>query len=376
LGYLQNISTAKMRMDEEHLTGAPAEPSPPASGHDRHCFIVMPFGRDASEQKWFRGWYEVVIKPAVLEAGYDPKLAAAEEQPGAINDEIRAHLALDPMVVVDLAGAEPEDDPNPNVMYELGIRHALGLPLVMMAWKGQRLPFDVSNQRIIMEERDLVDLETNRKRLVTFIRAAEQGRFYRPMDAVGRMATIAAASESLGEDSLLRALAQEVRELRTSIAHSTPPRAKKRRDDQVPTVKHLIQGKVYRKELYPYFQQIGGDAASWPKILRIRIPSDELETMREGSLEDWKQYISARWEEIRSGAAVPSASLSFLDEALLDAAKGYLPPQPWPSGVHKELAEKLGLTPSQASKYIAELIRRGDYMEQVDGELIPGGDSV
>src|SRR3954466_10487539 len=98
------------------------------SGHERHCFIVMPFGRDTAEQKWFRGWYEVVIKPAIIEAGYEPKLSAAEEQPGAINDEIRTHLALDPMVVVDLGGAEPEDEPNPNVMYELGIRHALGLP--------------------------------------------------------------------------------------------------------------------------------------------------------------------------------------------------------------------------------------------------------
>ena len=120
----------------------PAVFQPP--GHQNHCFIVMPFGRDTSEQKWFRGWFEVVVKPAVIEAGLDPRLSAAEEQPGAINDEIRAHLALDPMVVVDLGGSEPEEEPNPNVMYELGIRHALGLPLVMMAWKGQRLPFDVT----------------------------------------------------------------------------------------------------------------------------------------------------------------------------------------------------------------------------------------
>jgi hypothetical protein len=145
----------------------------PASGHEGHCFVVMPSGREQAEQRWFKGWYEVVIKPALLEAGYDPVLAATEEQPGAINDEIRAHLAFDPMVVVDLGGTEPEEDPNPNVMYELGIRHALGMPLVMMAWKGQRLPFDVSNQRVIMETRDLVDLDLNKKKLVSFIRAAE-----------------------------------------------------------------------------------------------------------------------------------------------------------------------------------------------------------
>jgi len=347
----------------------------PPSGHEKHCFVVMPFGRDASEQKWFRGWYEVVIRPAVIEAGYEPKLAAAEEQPGAINDEIRAHLALDSMVVVDLAGAEPEDDPNPNVMYELGIRHALGLPLVMMAWKGQRLPFDVSNQRIIMEERDLVDLDTNRKRLITFIHAAQQGRYYRPMDAVGRIATIAAASESLGEDSLLRALAQEVRDLRTSVVANTPHREPKRWRESVPTVKKLIQGKVFRKDLYPYFQELGGDPGSWAKILRIQIPPDQLESMHQWASEAWKQYIEDRWSDLKANGDLPQLAPFTIDEDLLAAAKELLPAQPWPAGVHKEVAEKLGLTPTQASKYIQALIRRGDFLDQQDGQLFPRTDA-
>ena len=181
------------------------------------CFVVMPFGRDSAEQKWFKGWYEVVLSPAIHAAGYVPVLSAGEEQPGAINDEIRAHLAYDPMVLVDLGGYEQDDDPNPNVMYELGIRHALGLPLVIMAWEGQRLPFDVSNQRVIMHARDFLDIEANKKKIIAFIQAAAEGKYYRPMDAVGRMATIAAASESLGEDSILSALAQEIKELRGSI---------------------------------------------------------------------------------------------------------------------------------------------------------------
>ncbi len=55
------------------------------------CFVVMPYGRDTAEKRWFKGWYEMVINPGVLAARYRPILAAAEEQPGAINDEIRAH---------------------------------------------------------------------------------------------------------------------------------------------------------------------------------------------------------------------------------------------------------------------------------------------
>lgn len=357
----------------EDLKPEPNEQVPQvvSTGHERHCFIVMPFGRDGSEQKWFRGWYEVVIKAAVIEAGFEPKLAAAEEQPGAINDEIRAHLALDPMVVVDLGGAEPEDEPNPNVMYELGIRHALGLPLVMMAWKGQRLPFDVSNQRIIMEERDLVDLETNRKRLVTFIRAAQEGRYYRPMEAVGRIATIAAASETLGEDSLLRALAQEVRDLRSSVLQVSTHREPRRFREHVPTIKQLIQGKVFRKDLYPYFQDQGGDPSSWATLLRTHLNPDEAAAMNDWNGDDWKKFIASRWKEMQDAQLAQGAPTYGLDEALIQAAREFLPAQPWPSGIHRELADKLGLSPSLASKYIRVLIKRGDFLEQIDGQVVP-----
>jgi hypothetical protein len=356
--------------DDKKITsdGAPAH----TSSHDRHCFVVMPFGREPSEQKWFRGWYEVVIRPAILDAGYEPKLAAAEEQPGAINDEIRTHLALDPMVVVDLGGAEPEDEPNPNVMYELGIRHALGLPLVIMAWKGQRLPFDVSNQRVITEDRDLVDLESNKKKLVTFIHAAKQGKYYRPMDAVGRIATIQAASESLGEDSLLRALVQEIHDLRTTVVQTGTYRESRKWRESAPTIKKLIRGKVFRKDLYPHFIALGGNGMSWSRVLRTSLTPDQLEQMNTWGAEDWKDYISVRWKEISEELlALGIQPSTGLDADLLAAVKELLPPQPWPSGVHKEIAEKVGLTSGQVAKYIEELIRRGDFMEQIDGELFP-----
>ena len=95
----------------------------------------MPFSREPDEIRWFQGWYHTVIEPVVVASRYIPVLSATEDQPGAINDEIRAHLAFDPMVIVDLGGHKSDDPPNPNVMYELGIRHAFGLPLVIMAWR-------------------------------------------------------------------------------------------------------------------------------------------------------------------------------------------------------------------------------------------------
>jgi hypothetical protein len=74
----------------------------------------------------------------------------------------------------------------------------------------------------------------NRRKIVSFIQAAEQGKYYRPMEAVSRLATIQAASESLGEDSLLRALAQEVSDLRVTLTMAPHYRWPKRRKEVIP----------------------------------------------------------------------------------------------------------------------------------------------
>jgi hypothetical protein len=275
------------------------------TGHDRHCFIVMPFGRTPAEIRWFRGWYDVVIKPAVITAGYDPKLSSAEEQPSAINDDIRSHLAFDPMVIVDLGGATVDADPNPNVMYELGIRHALGLPLVMMAWKGQRLPFDVGNQRMIMESRELLDLETNRQKLVAFINSAAAGQYYRPMEAVGRVASLDLASATLGEDSLLAALVHEVRDLRQAVTTTTHTRGLKPYRPQIPNVKRLLRGKLFRKELYPHFIERGGTMKQWDQLLKAQLPPETIEKALHWDVDGWKTFIGEQAEQWHAMSPVP-----------------------------------------------------------------------
>jgi cold shock CspA family protein len=264
--------------------------------HLKHCFVVMPFGRDTREARWFRGWYETVIQPAVIRSGFDPVLSATERAPNAINDEIRAHLVFDPMVVVDLGGASADDSPNPNVMYELGIRHALNLPLVMMSWDGQRLPFDISNQRVIIGRRELLDIEPTKEHLVSFIESARKGQFYRPMDAIGRIATIDRAAESLGSESLLGVLAKEVRDLRRSVARRTPDAqmashvspSRKKAD-----VRTLL-AKEDRKQLYLVHTGAGGDDKSWTKFLHTPLADfGGDDDPRQWTTEDWNKAVTA-----------------------------------------------------------------------------------
>lgn len=330
------------------------------------CFVVMPFGRDAEEQKWFRGWYEVVLAPAIHASGYEPVLSASEEQPGAINDEIRAHLAFDPMVLVDLGGFEKTDDPNPNVMYELGIRHALGLPLVLMAWEGQRLPFDVSNQRVIMHDRQLLDIEVNKKKIVAFIQAASEGKYYKPMDAVGRMATIAAASEALGKDDILTALVQEVRDLKGSIRDAvTAPRPEIEWSSTL-LLKTIWNQRKLRKALFAHFESLGGTAKTWNSVLKTRV---SVEFARESAVwtEDrWKDYVTTQFEPKLTVKTVASAPI---DNELIERVRSCLPEQPWPKDTHKAVIAQLGINGAQYKRAVDVLIESGVFKKQIHGVL-------
>jgi len=177
-----------------------------AADKPKICFVVMPYGLTEVEINWFAGWYKEVIKPAVETAGYKAVLSAEEHKPTPINDDIRSHLVRDPMVVVDLGGMTRDDAPNPNVMYELGIRHAAGMAHVLMAWKGQRLPFDIHNQRVIMEDRTPYAFQTNREKLTEFMGAAGNGEYYRPMETLKNIAALEAVTKAPVGDELIQAL--------------------------------------------------------------------------------------------------------------------------------------------------------------------------
>lgn len=59
-----------------------------------------------------------------------------------------------------------------------------------------------------------------------------------------------------------------------------------------------------------------------------------------------------------------------LTEELISKIKHELPSQPWPTGVHKLVADSLGIPPSTVSRAIKELIKREEFKDQINGELI------
>jgi tetratricopeptide (TPR) repeat protein len=99
-----------------------------------HAFIVMPFG--VKEGINFDAVYRDYVKPA-LDEEYEVFRAGEELRAGEIRPEMLQELLLADLVIADLS------TDNPNVWYQLGVRHALragGVILIQGAREHQ--PFD------------------------------------------------------------------------------------------------------------------------------------------------------------------------------------------------------------------------------------------
>lgn len=114
------------------------------------CFVVMPFGQKRDPQRPDQGpidfdtIYRRAIKPAIEDAGLSPIRADEETTLGTIHKPMFERLLLSDCVVADLT------IPNPNVFYELGVRHAArhNTTLPIFANHAQ-LPFDVALLRAL-----------------------------------------------------------------------------------------------------------------------------------------------------------------------------------------------------------------------------------
>lgn len=69
---------------------------------------------------------------------------------------------------------------NPNVMYELGLSHALNKPVVMISQSTDDIPFDLRSLRCILYDTTDPDwADSLRLKLTEFIRAVLSGKKYK-----------------------------------------------------------------------------------------------------------------------------------------------------------------------------------------------------
>ncbi|MGV8911974.1 MAG: hypothetical protein ACOH14_05090 [Rhodoglobus sp.] len=99
------------------------------------AFVLMPFDDD------FDGVFSGLIQPALEEVGFEVQRADLSINQQQILKDIVNGLAEADLVVVDVSGL------NGNVMYELGLAHAMGRRTVMITRDINELPFDLRSYR-------------------------------------------------------------------------------------------------------------------------------------------------------------------------------------------------------------------------------------
>lgn len=132
----------------------------------RKCFIITPIGNDGSDTlRKAKGVIESVIKPTLLNYGFfDIKPAYEINNSGMINTQIINRIVEDDLVIANLTGN------NPNVMYELCLRHVAAKPIIQICEKGTVLPFDIKDNRTIFYTDDMLGAEELKGKMSLFLK--------------------------------------------------------------------------------------------------------------------------------------------------------------------------------------------------------------
>jgi len=164
-GLLQTLSGAERVVTIDHLldslpagaaisdvtrtTKAPsaAASSEPISASElsKTCFYITPIGSQDSEQRNHSDLFLAnIVEPALGPFSLQVVRADQIDKPGVITKQIIDYLINSKLVIVDLSFH------NPNVFYELAIRHMLKKPVVQIIRRAEDIPFDLVSMRTIV----------------------------------------------------------------------------------------------------------------------------------------------------------------------------------------------------------------------------------
>ena len=131
----------------------------------KKCFIITPIGDADSEIfRMAKGVIESVIKPVLHKYRYDDIKPAYEiNEIGMISTQIINRIINDDLVIANLTGN------NPNVMYELCLRHVTAKPIIHICQHGTNLPFDIKDSRTIFYRDDMLGVQDLTKQMEGFL---------------------------------------------------------------------------------------------------------------------------------------------------------------------------------------------------------------
>lgn len=171
--YIDKVRTTDRRSLPPITDGSEQE-APHQTDFDSTCFFMAPIGDEGDvERKHSDMVLSTLVTPALSQSGLNVVRADQIVKPGMISRQIIEYILKSRLVIVDLSFH------NPNVFYELAIRHLLGKPTVHIVKKSDGIPFDIGNFRTIeledMGYEFVARIETHKVTIANYVREALDG---------------------------------------------------------------------------------------------------------------------------------------------------------------------------------------------------------
>jgi hypothetical protein len=166
----QHVPSQLQTFDDHALV----QTSTAAKGQDfeQTCFYISPIGEEGSEHRIHADLFLGSLVEPALE-GFNLKVVRADKigKPGMITAQILEYILKSKLVIADLSFH------NPNVFYELSLRHTCRLPIVQIIRKVDKIPFDLDQFRTIQIDTTSIftmvpNLQIYKAEITTQVRAA------------------------------------------------------------------------------------------------------------------------------------------------------------------------------------------------------------
>ena len=154
---------------------------------------------------------EYIINPVCDSFGYSVVRADKMTNSGLITKAIIEQIISADLVIADLTGS------NPNVFYELAIRHSYRKPAIQIIKGDVNIPFDIANMRTISYETTLSGADLAKKDIEAMMQAIENGEtVHNPVSEVSALLNISENS-AVENAEILSTLLLEVQQIPDSM---------------------------------------------------------------------------------------------------------------------------------------------------------------
>jgi len=168
--------------------------------NEKECFFIAPIGEEGSKiRERSDKVLEYIVEEAMSDFDYSVTRADQMDEPGSITNQVIQKTVNSELVVADLSGH------NPNVFYELAVRHATGKPYIQLIEQEESIPFDIADVRTINYGLGVEEADIAKKDIIAQLESLETDNpeFDNPISRSAEMESLKSskdpAEQGLGE---------------------------------------------------------------------------------------------------------------------------------------------------------------------------------